>query len=74
MNGNIIGINSAMYSPSSSSQSGSSAGSVGLGFAIPINTVKSDLASLRGGGSGGADTGGTNNQGSGSSGGFGGSY
>lgn len=48
MNGNIIGINSAMYSPSSASQS-SSAGSVGLGFAIPINTVKADLDSLRSG-------------------------
>jgi putative serine protease PepD len=48
--GNIIGINSAMYSASSSSSSGSSdAGSVGLGFAIPINTVKSDLATLRSG-------------------------
>jgi putative serine protease PepD len=49
MNGEIIGINSAMYSASSSSSS-SSAGSIGLGFAIPINTVKSDLASLRSGG------------------------
>jgi S1-C subfamily serine protease len=48
MNGNIIGINSAMYSASSDSTS-SSAGSVGLGFAIPINTVKSDLAKLRSG-------------------------
>ncbi|GAA2480958.1 S1C family serine protease [Streptomyces longisporus] len=48
--GNIIGINSAMYSASSQSSSGSSdAGSVGLGFAIPINTVKSDLATLRSG-------------------------
>ncbi|MWA12049.1 S1C family serine protease [Streptomyces sp. BA2] len=50
MNGNIIGINSAMYSPSSSqagAQSGS--GSVGLGFAIPINTVKADLDTLRAG-------------------------
>ncbi|MGW2484459.1 S1C family serine protease [Streptomyces sp. NPDC001571] len=75
MNGNIIGINSAMYSPSSSSASGSSAGSVGLGFAIPINTVKSDLSSLRNGGSGGADTGGNDNsQGGDNSGGFGGSY
>jgi putative serine protease PepD len=46
MNGNIIGINSAMYSASSSS---SDAGSAGLGFAIPINTVKSDLATLRSG-------------------------
>ncbi|MGW5607345.1 S1C family serine protease [Streptomyces sp. NPDC003753] len=48
MNGNVIGINSAMYSASSDSTS-SSAGSVGLGFAIPINTVKSDLATLRSG-------------------------
>ena len=50
MNGNIIGINSAMYSPSSS-QSGteSSSGSVGLGFAIPVNTVKADLDTLRAG-------------------------
>jgi putative serine protease PepD len=47
--GNIIGINSAMYSAASSSSS--DAGSVGLGFAIPINTVKSDLAGLRAGGS-----------------------
>jgi S1-C subfamily serine protease len=38
-----------MYSASSSSSS-SSAGSVGLGFAIPINTVKADLATLRNGG------------------------
>ncbi|MGW5868910.1 S1C family serine protease [Streptomyces sp. NPDC055239] len=51
MNGNIIGINSAMYSPSSSSQSGdqSGSGSVGLGFAIPVNTVKADLDTLRAG-------------------------
>ncbi|MGW2385208.1 S1C family serine protease [Streptomyces sp. NPDC001658] len=48
MNGNIIGINSAMYSSAASS---SDAGSQGLGFAIPINTVKSDLATLRAGGS-----------------------
>ncbi|MFE9021918.1 S1C family serine protease [Streptomyces sp. NPDC007808] len=47
MNGNIIGINSAMYSPAGSSSS--DAGSVGLGFAIPIDTVKSDLATLRSG-------------------------
>ncbi|WP_405389480.1 trypsin-like peptidase domain-containing protein [Streptomyces sp. NBC_01102] len=50
MNGEIIGINSAMYSPSSSSGSGSStAGSVGLGFAIPVDTVKADLDTLRAG-------------------------
>ncbi|GHE31654.1 S1C family serine protease [Streptomyces capitiformicae] len=50
MNGNIIGVNSAMYSASDATSS-SSAGSVGLGFAIPINTVKSDLSTLRAGGS-----------------------
>ncbi|MCZ9349858.1 trypsin-like peptidase domain-containing protein [Streptomyces mutabilis] len=49
MNGNIIGINSAMYS---SAESSASAGSVGLGFAIPINTVKADLAKLRAGADG----------------------
>ncbi|MEH0545227.1 trypsin-like peptidase domain-containing protein [Streptomyces sp. B21-105] len=48
--GDIIGINSAMYSAAADSSS-SDAGSVGLGFAIPINTVKADLATLRAGGS-----------------------
>lgn len=45
MSGQIIGINSAMYAPSSSDASSgdSSAGSVGLGFAIPIDTVKTFL-------------------------------
>ncbi|MDJ0345094.1 trypsin-like peptidase domain-containing protein [Streptomyces sp. H10-C2] len=52
MNGEIIGINSAMYSAASSGSSGSNAGSVGLGFSIPVNTVKADLDSLRNGGSG----------------------
>ncbi|MFF7748396.1 S1C family serine protease [Streptomyces sp. NPDC007971] len=47
--GHIIGINSAMYSSSSQASSSSDAGSVGLGFAIPVNTVKSDLAKLRAG-------------------------
>ncbi|WP_415949875.1 trypsin-like peptidase domain-containing protein [Streptomyces sp. KLOTTS4A1] len=47
MNGEIIGINSAMFSPSSTS--GSNSGSVGLGFAIPVNDVKADLDTLRGG-------------------------
>jgi S1-C subfamily serine protease len=47
MNGNIIGINSAMYSAAQATSS--TAGSVGLGFAIPINTVKADLDTLRGG-------------------------
>ncbi|MFF4759567.1 S1C family serine protease [Streptomyces sp. NPDC001292] len=46
--GNVVGISSAMYSAASASDS-SNAGSVGLGFAIPINTVKSDLATLRSG-------------------------
>ncbi|MEU1125573.1 trypsin-like peptidase domain-containing protein, partial [Streptomyces sp. NPDC005899] len=50
MKGEIIGINSAMYSPTSASGSGSSgAGSVGLGFAIPVDTVKADLDALRSG-------------------------
>ncbi|MEV4333290.1 trypsin-like peptidase domain-containing protein [Streptomyces sp. NPDC049597] len=48
MNGEVIGINSAMYAPSSATDS--TAGSVGLGFAIPIDTVKADLDSLRSGG------------------------
>ncbi|MFI5759185.1 trypsin-like peptidase domain-containing protein [Streptomyces sp. NPDC051569] len=51
MSGQIIGINSAMYAPSSSSTSGDTdSGSVGLGFAIPVNTVKADLPTLRSGG------------------------
>ncbi|MEU6991711.1 trypsin-like peptidase domain-containing protein [Streptomyces sp. NPDC046465] len=52
MNGNIIGINSAMYAPSSAGSQGtgeSGSGSVGLGFAIPIDTVKQDLGKLRSG-------------------------
>ncbi|MFE0095382.1 S1C family serine protease, partial [Streptomyces sp. NPDC059015] len=48
MNGEVIGINSAMYAPSSAN--GSTAGSVGLGFAIPVDTVKADLDGLRSGG------------------------
>lgn len=50
MNGEIIGINSAMFSASGSSGADSSAaGSVGLGFSIPVNTVKADLSELRAG-------------------------
>ncbi|MDK0521076.1 trypsin-like peptidase domain-containing protein [Streptomyces sp. ML-6] len=50
MNGEVIGINSAMYSAGSSGGSSSSgAGSVGLGFAIPVNTLKADLDTLRSG-------------------------
>jgi serine protease DegQ len=41
LHGNIIGINSALFSPS---QSEMSAGSVGIGFAIPSNDVKNLLA------------------------------
>ncbi|MEU9297772.1 trypsin-like peptidase domain-containing protein [Streptomyces sp. NPDC048266] len=48
MDGEIIGINSAMYAPSAAN--GSTAGSVGLGFAIPVDTVKADLDRLRAGG------------------------
>ncbi|MFI9806661.1 S1C family serine protease [Streptomyces sp. NPDC052301] len=47
--GHVIGINSAMYSSSEQSSSSSDAGSVGLGFAIPVDAVKSDLAKLRAG-------------------------
>lgn len=55
MNGEIVGMPSAIYSPSSGS---GTAGSVGLGFAIPVNTIKADLPSLRKGGPGGAGDGG----------------
>ncbi|MFI6288090.1 S1C family serine protease [Streptomyces sp. NPDC051018] len=48
MSGQIVGINSAMYSPSASN--GSASGSVGLGFAIPVDTVKDVLGDLRSGG------------------------
>ncbi|MEV5346276.1 S1C family serine protease [Streptomyces achromogenes] len=48
--GRVIGINSAMYSSGSQASSSAEAGSIGLGFAIPVNTVKSDLAALRSGG------------------------
>lgn len=72
MNGEIVGMPSAIYSPSSDS---SSAGSVGLGFAIPVNTIKADLDSLRKGGPGGAgsDTG-EDGAGGGAANGFGTSY
>jgi putative serine protease PepD len=39
--GQVIGINSAIYSPSSSS-----AGSVGIGFAIPINDAKTIISNI----------------------------
>jgi serine protease DegQ len=41
LHGDIVGINSALFSPS---QSEMSAGSVGIGFAIPSNDVKKILA------------------------------
>ncbi|MCP9212124.1 S1C family serine protease [Streptomyces sp. NEAU-Y11] len=50
MKGQVIGINSAMYSSASERASGGSAGSVGLGFSIPVNTLKADLDTLRDGG------------------------
>ncbi|MBP3078946.1 protease, partial [Streptomyces sp. 604F] len=49
MDGQIIGINSAMYSAGSSQSQSSDAGSVGLGFAIPVNDLKADLDTLRSG-------------------------
>ncbi|MEU1289099.1 trypsin-like peptidase domain-containing protein [Kitasatospora sp. NPDC005856] len=49
-NGQVIAINSAMYAPGGSGSSGGgSAGSVGLGFAIPINDVKQVLPKLEAG-------------------------
>ncbi|RSS80099.1 S1C family serine protease [Streptomyces sp. WAC06614] len=62
MNGEIVGMPSAIYSPGSDS---SSAGSVGLGFAIPVNTIKADLDSLRKGGPGGAGSPGSDDSGNG---------
>jgi S1-C subfamily serine protease len=41
LHGELVGINSALFSPS---QSQSSAGNVGIGFAIPSNVVKAVLA------------------------------
>ncbi|RKT16474.1 putative serine protease PepD [Streptomyces sp. 1114.5] len=50
-NGQVIGINSAMYAPNgtSSTAGGGTAGSVGLGFAIPINDIKQVLPKLEAG-------------------------
>lgn len=41
MNGSVIGINAAIYNTGSSSAGQSTAGSVGVGFAIPSNLAKS---------------------------------
>ncbi|GAA2427757.1 S1C family serine protease [Streptomyces macrosporus] len=46
LDGTVVGINSAIHSNASSS---SEAGSVGLGFAVPINDVKEILDDLRAG-------------------------
>ncbi len=46
--GAVIGMNSAIYSTASSS-SGSQSGSVGLGFAIPADTVVSDVKKIEAG-------------------------
>ncbi|MFJ4779459.1 S1C family serine protease [Streptomyces sp. NPDC088762] len=54
MNGEVVGMPSAIYSPSNGN---AGAGSVGLGFAIPVNTIKADLDSLRKGGPGGSGSG-----------------
>ena len=43
LDGNVIGVNSAIYSPSG--------GNVGVGFAIPSNIVKEVVAQLKDGGS-----------------------
>ena len=45
--GQVIGINSAIYSPVSAQ--GGQGGSVGLGFSIPVNQVKSIIGKLEGG-------------------------
>jgi putative serine protease PepD len=45
-NGEVIGINSAMYSPVSTADG--SAGSVGIGFAIPINDAKTVINQIVG--------------------------
>jgi putative serine protease PepD len=47
--GQVIGINSAIYSPTSAD--GNASGSIGLGFSIPINQVKTILSQLEQGGS-----------------------
>jgi putative serine protease PepD len=44
--GQVIGLNSAMYSSSNTS---SESGSIGLGFAIPVNAIKQVLPDLKAG-------------------------
>jgi putative serine protease PepD len=40
MNGEVVGINSAIYSPNTGSGRGQQGGSVGIGFAIPIDQAR----------------------------------
>jgi putative serine protease PepD len=47
MNGDVIGINSAIYSPASSADT--QGGSVGLGFSIPIDQARTIIAQMSGG-------------------------
>jgi putative serine protease PepD len=47
--GEVVGINSAIYSPASSDRS--QGGNIGLGFAIPINQAKQIIAELESGAS-----------------------
>jgi putative serine protease PepD len=64
--GEVVGMNSAIYSTSSSSSS-SQSGSVGLGFAIPSNTVVSDIKKIE---AGQGDSSSSSNSSSSNSGGF----
>jgi S1-C subfamily serine protease len=47
--GRVIGVN-AQIATGGGSTSGSASGSVGIGFAIPVNTVKDELSKLESGG------------------------
>ena len=47
--GEVIGMNSSIYSSSSSSSSDSTSGSVGLGFAIPSNKIVQDIKKIEAG-------------------------
>jgi putative serine protease PepD len=47
MNGAVVGIDSAIASTGSDSESGGEAGSIGLGFAIPISQAKPVISELQ---------------------------
>ncbi|MBX5464444.1 MAG: trypsin-like peptidase domain-containing protein [Clostridia bacterium] len=49
-NGEVIGINTAIEAPNGGRFSGGQAGNVGIGFAIPINTLKAEASQLLAGG------------------------